>query len=345
MNETPEADPAATCPLPVPYKDRSTGLIVFGILTIGLGCLAGLFVLLLLVQSAGIAHQEAAPVQTLLPAMAVYGGLAAALVWLGIGSIMARRWARALLLIFSWSWLIVGLITLLCMAFFVPTIMAGMHSAGVNGQPALPAAAMGAVMFGMFLMFGVFFVVLPAIWVVFYNSRHVKATCATRDPVVRWTDACPLPVLAVCLWTIVSAPTMLLMPMAGHSVMPFFGVFLTGFSAAMFCLAIVAVWCYAAWLLYKLEQRGWWLLLAGWCLVMISSILTFARHDVLEMYRLMQYPDTVIQQMQKSGFLAGNQMVWMMLLFMAPFLGYLLFIKKFLRQRDPGPKPAGQPLV
>jgi len=53
MNEPDsEAAPVESTALPMPYKDRSAGLIVFGILTILLGCVAGLFVLLMLVQAA-----------------------------------------------------------------------------------------------------------------------------------------------------------------------------------------------------------------------------------------------------------------------------------------------------
>ena len=82
----------------MPYKDRSAGLIVFGILTILLGCLAGLFVPLMLVGQAASARATSAPapLSAILPAVLLYGILAVALVWLGIGSIMARRWARAL---------------------------------------------------------------------------------------------------------------------------------------------------------------------------------------------------------------------------------------------------------
>ena len=48
MNESnPLLPPVETAPLPA-YKDRSTGLIIFGILTLLLGCLAGLFVPLML---------------------------------------------------------------------------------------------------------------------------------------------------------------------------------------------------------------------------------------------------------------------------------------------------------
>jgi hypothetical protein len=82
--------------------------------------------------------------------------------------------------------------------------------------------------------------------------------------------------------------------------------------------------------LYKLEQRGWWLILIALCVFMVSALLTYARHDVLEMYRLMGYPEAQIEQIQKSGLLVGNRMSWLMAFSVLPFLGYLLFIKKFL---------------
>jgi hypothetical protein len=65
---------------------------------------------------------------------------------------------------------------------------------------------------------------------------------------------------------------------------------------------------------------------------MASGLLTFARHDMLEMYRLMGYPEAQIEQIQRSGLFVKNQMTWMMALSMLPFLGYLLFIKKYFRR-------------
>lgn len=320
----------------MPYKDRSAGLLIFGILTILLGCLAGLFVPLMLIGQAASAKATgaSAPISTILPGIFIYGILAVALVWLGIGSIMARRWARALLLIFSWSWLVMGVFVLVFMAFLMLKMLATMSSVGTTNQPAAPQATMVGVMVVMALVFGVVFVILPAAWTFFYNSRHVKATCERRDPVTRWTDACPLPVLGFCLWLLSVVPMLLIMPLAGHGVMPFFGMFLTGAPGAMLCLAIAAIWSYAAWSLYKLEQRGWWLTLIALCVFMASALLTFAQHDMMEMYRLMGYPEAQIEQIEKSGLLVGIRMTWLMAFSLLPFLGYLLFIKKFLRSKS-----------
>ena len=334
--QNPKAAPIEPTLPPVPYKDRSAGLIVFGILTILLGSLSGLLVPLMLVGQMASAKATGAPppFSAILPGISIYGLLAVALVWLGIGSIMARRWARALLLIFSWSWLVMGMLVLVSMAFFIPKILANLPTSGTAGHPALPSAAIAGMMVGMFLVFGVFFVILPAVWTFFYNSRHVKATCEARDPVTRWTDACPLPVLGFCLWLVFSVPMMLIMPIAGHCVMPFFGIFLTGVPAAMLCLAFADLWSYAAWLLYKLDVRGWWLILIALCVFMVSALMTLAQHDMMEMYRLMGYPEAQMEQMQKSGLLIGNRMNWLMAFSVLPFLAYLLFIRKFLRHKS-----------
>ena len=310
------------------------GLTVFGIFTPLLGGRCGLLILLMLVGQMAVArtNPSQASFAMILPAIILYGGLAVALVWLGIGSMLARRWARALLLIFSWSWLIGGLIVSVSMAFVMPQIMAQQSAAGgTPDHPAMPAAAMSVVMVFMFLFLGVFFILLPAVWIFFYKSPHVKATCEARDPVTRWTDACPLPVLALCLWLLFGVPMLLLMPIVGHGVMPFFGMFLTGLAGSLLCLVMAALWACAAWWLYKLDARGWWLILIVFLVFMLSTLLTYARHDMIEMYHLMGYPEAQIEQIQKTGLLTGNRMNWLMTFSMLPFLGYILFIKKYFR--------------
>jgi hypothetical protein len=268
----------------------------------------------------------------MLPGMAVYGLLAVALVWLGIGSLKARRWARALLLIFSWSWLIMGIVMTAVMPSVMSKAMANLPPNAKTGQPALPSGAITGMVIGMTIFFFVFFVLVPALWIFFYGSRHVKATCEARDPVTRWTDACPLPVLALCLWTWLAVPMMLVMPLTGLAVMPFFGVFVSGLTGSLFCLVIAAVWGVAGWWLYRLDARGWWLIFVAMVLFMVSALLTYAHHDISELYQLQGLPQSQIDQIQKMGLFTGNRMSWFTALFTLPFLGYLLFIKKYLRK-------------
>jgi len=304
----------------VGYKNRSTGLMVFGILTILLGCVCALFVPLIIFGQVMAAKTTSTPpnFSAILQGVFLYGVLAVALVWLGIGSIKARRWARALLLIFSWCWLIMGIFMLVGMAFLLPKI------------PMLSLTAITVLMFFMTMIF----IILPGIWTFFYGNRHVKATCEARDPIACWTDACPLLVLTCSLWLVIGVPMMLITPLTGHAVMPFFGTFLTGIPGAMLYLAGAAVMGYGAWAMYKLDRRGWWLIFIALCLFSLSNILTYARHDVTELYRLMGYPEAQIQQIQKSGFFTGNGMMWISLLSMLPFMGYLIFIEKFFRRKS-----------
>jgi hypothetical protein len=334
MNE-PNPPPIEAIPAPAPaYKDRSTGLTIFGILTILLGCLAGLFVLLMLVQMTVVRPAGAPPVSRapMVPGLVIYGGLAVTLIWLGIGSIQARRWARALLLIFSWSWLIMGVFMTAVMPFFMAKVFANLPPNAKTGQPAMPPGAITAMLIGMTLFFFVFFVLMPALWTFFYKSRHVKATCEARDPATRWTDACPLPVLGFVLWTWLAVPLMLVVPMTGHGVMPFFGQFITGAPNALFCVVIAAVWGTAGWWLYRLDARGWWLILIAMVVFLASALLTYAHHDISEMYQLQGLPQAQIDQIQKMGLFTGNRLGWFSTLFTLPFVGYLLFIKKYLRK-------------
>jgi hypothetical protein len=335
MNEpNPAVPPIEATSLP-DYQDRSTGLIIFGILTLLLGCLAGLLVpLMLFGQMMAAKAPNAPPVNhaPMVPGMAVYGLLAVALVWLGIGSIQKRRWARALLLIFSWTWLIMGVCMTVVMPFFMSKVMANLPPDAKTGQPAMPPGAIVGMVIGMTIFFGIFFVLVPAVWTFFYNSRHVKATCEARDPVTRWTDACPLPVLAFCLWTWLAVPMMLVMPLTGLAVMPCFGVFVSGLPGALFCLVIAAIWGWAGWWLYRLDVRGWWLILVAMVLFTVSALLTYAHHDIIELYQLQGLPQAQIDQIQKMGLFTGNRLGWFTALFTLPFLGYLLFIKKYLRK-------------
>jgi hypothetical protein len=324
--------PIEATPLP-DYKDRSTGLMVFGIMTLLLGCLAGMFVpLMLFGQMMAAKAPNAPPANTtaILPAVAIYGGLAVTLIWLGIGSIQKRRWARALLLIFSWSWLVIGVFMTAIMPFFMVKVFANLPPNARTGQPVMPPAAITVMVIGMTIFFFLFFVLVPAVWTFFYASRHVKATCEARDPVTRWTDACPLPVLGFSLWIWMAVPMMLVMPLTGRAVLPFFGMFISGLTGGLFCLLIAAVWGWAGWWLYRLDVRGWWLILIAMVVFTVSALLTYSQHDIIEMYQLQGLPQVQIDQVQKMGLLTGDRMIWFTALCSLPFLGYLLFIKKYL---------------
>ena len=312
------------------FQDRKTGLVIFGILTVLMGGLTGLFVPFMMWGQA-MAAKAGTPQNAglMAPVIVIYGGLAIVLVWLGIGSMMARRWARALLLIFSWSWLIMGVASMGMMALMLPHIMQATNAGRAPGQPALPASANALIMVIPMIIMGVMFILIPGAWILFYRSRNVKATCEARNPVLRWTDRCPLPVIAACLWLAFSSVMMLLSAVSYKGVLPVFGTFIVGPLGMALYVLLAWIWGYAAWAFYKLDRRGWWLIVASFTLFAISAFITYSRHDVSEIFTLMGYPKEQLVQMNATGLFQGRTMAWFSLIGMAPFLGYLLYVRRF----------------
>jgi hypothetical protein len=318
------------------YKDRTAGLIIFGGLTILLGFVAlGLDVLILVSQNL-VPKDQSLGMGALLPSLLAYVIIGFALIVLGIGSIMARRWARALLLIFSWCWLAFGVIEMVVLAIILPLVIsnAASLSASTDAKATAAASAVSAAMVFTLGILSVILILMPGAWTFFYYSPHVKATCEARDPNPSWTDACPLPVLAISLWMWLCVPTMLLMPFSGHLVLPLFGTFATGLPAAFLSVCFAVAWAVGGWLNFRLDIRGWWLLVIVILLGTISTVVTFCFHNIVDLYRAGNYPPGIIDQMSKLSFFNGSAFAWIMGLVMLPFLGYLLFVRRYFSQQS-----------
>jgi hypothetical protein len=280
------------------------------------------------VMSANTAGVEQ-PFRFIVPALSVYAFLAVAFVTLGVGSIRARRWARALSLVLAWSWLIVGVLSTAVAAFVMPKVLA---RSGAGGD-AIPESARLVATVVALVVLGVIFVLLPTAFVVFYQGKSVRLTCESRDPATRWTDDCPLAVLALSLWLWYAGVSMLVMQFAYQAVFPFFGFFVSGVAGVLIYLVLAAFWLYLGWVVYRLKPSAWWFLLAAGVVFSASAVVTFARADMIEMYRLMGYPEAQIAQLQKFNFLQGNWMVGLVAFCFLAFLGYLIYVKEFFKLR------------
>ncbi len=239
----------------------------------------------------------------------MYVALAVILVWLGIGSIFAKRWARNLLLIFSWSWLVMGCLIEATAAIVLPMVLTQIP--GQEGRPAPPAYVMWIMIACLLLFYGVIFVVLPAIWTYFYNSRHVKGTCEWRDPNPGWTDACP--------------PARPGREPMGRAVGPddrLDGADTALHRAVLRCLADRPVRADAL----RGPRRNLVCLrgaalpprcaglvgdLITVVIVVVSSTVTYSLHDMIDVYKLMDYPQDQIDQLQKISLFKGHMMAWM----------------------------------
>ena len=162
------------------------------------------------------------------------------------------------------------------------------------------------------------------------SGESVRATCQRRDPQIRWTDRCPMPVLALSILHASSA-AMWMPAMAVYGcVMPVFGVILSGAVGAAVILLLTLVLAYLAWGTYRLQMAAWWGTLLLWIAGTLNMI-TFSQTGLMEMYEKMNMPAAQLDMMRKSGMIEtmSRWMPWMGLVGGALWLGYLLYVRRY----------------
>ena len=329
------------------FKDRKAGLVLFGVLHIGLGGLCALMVPLMLfglAMSKTASSHAAQPLdtRTMVPGLALYALLAIYFVWVGVGSILARRWARALILVGSWLWLICGVSGLAVMGLILPDMYEQM---GASGQ--MPKSLASVMLVSTLAFMALLYVLWPGALVLFYGSKHVRGTCELRNPDPSWTDACPLPVLALSLLFGFWACSALFMSCYDW-VTPFFGTLLSGPAGAFVVLCSTSLLAYLSWGTLRLSVRAWTCavgLVFAWAL---SVGLTFSRHSLMDLYVKMQFPEEQLRLMKPLcekhvPLMAAFCAVWFTVL-----LGYLLYVRRFFprdlaAKNAESPMPKGQP--
>lgn len=306
------------------HRDRSTRLFVVGIFLIVLGCcsiLLGAFsaVTLLILPETPEAPQYG--VAQMVQGLLVYVGLGAVLIALGVGSIRARRWVRPLVLILGWSWLAMGVLGGLMTAFMMPWML---EILAVD-DPALPWIMIGC----LGTLFGLFGILVPAILLLLYRGRDVAATLDARDPREVWTDKIPTPLLGLVLWLGYGALAMVASSL--YAVFPLGRTILTGAPAVAVYLAFAALWGYLAVQLARRDRTAWWVAVVAVLGLAAWGVVVLPRTDWNELLRLMGTP---MDQPGMPDFAAMYQspwfLAWMGILW-AGMLGYLLFVRRYLR--------------
>lgn len=333
---TPALQPSTVPPVTpvVDYPDRSTGLTIFGILQILLGGFSLLLIPFILL-SAFMSRRVGAgplPAGSYVAGICTYSFLATALITLGIGSIRARRWARALNLILSWLGLIVGVFGTIAIMVVLPTsFKAAFHQAAARAPnaPPMPTGVAAVVLTLMIVFFAVLFVAVPLAFLLFFSRKDVEATCRRRDPVERWTDRAPLPVLAVSILLAFGAVYSMLLAVT-TPMFPFFGKYVTGIPASAIMIALAILDGYLAFAFYRLRAVGWWIAVSALALRLISTILTYRRGDLLGAYSHMGWSQAQIDMMRSNpGFRSGLGMIWWGVALSVLMLAYLIWIKRY----------------
>jgi len=265
--------------------------------------------------------------------MATYGFVAAALVALGIGSVQTKRWARALTLVSSWYWLIMGVLVTVLITAMLPVAMRGALAQAQHNAGAAPSADVStgvmAVMLTIMIVFAAFFlVVVPFAFVVFYSREDVAETCRRRDAVERWTDRVPLPVLGASV--IYFTASLYLLVMGGTTpLFPFFGRYLHGIAGAACFLALAALGFYLAIALFRLKLTGWWIAVLSAPIRLVSMALTYARADLMQAYTKMGFSDEQLRILNANPLFHSHVILWWSLLSLVIFFGYLLWLKRY----------------
>jgi hypothetical protein len=319
------AEPEETVQSPE-YKDRKAGLVVFGVLQIILGSICVLVVtLMFLSMAAGIPGRPEMGLGQVIYGAVLYLLLAAWLIWMGIGSIKARRWARALILVSSWIWLVCGIQGLLYVVMFALKATEQVMVADGQMNPAM-VTVMKVMMTGFITVFGM---IIPGVLVLFYNGKNVKATCEHRDSKVRWTDNSPLPVLALSLILGLGAVTCLASGLAYGWVIPFFGVILSGMSGAAISIVVILLLGYLALGTYKLSLKAWKGAVVLVVAVVLSAGITFSRVGLLAFFEKLNLPEQSLEVMKQGVLQNETFLIFFFVLWFVLLLGYLLYIKRF----------------
>jgi hypothetical protein len=323
------------------FRDRKVGLVFFGLAQIAFGAILGLVgtfqVLMSTVplpelQEAG----AAAPAGSGLVMAALLAPPAVTFLFLGYGSIKARRWARALSLVVGWLWSIMGVAQFIWMVFFLPSFTAAMREAAPNPgmTPEEAEVVLAVVRIVVIAFYFIVLVVLPATLVLFYRSPHVKATCESIDLETRWTDRCPLPVLALVLLMAFGAYQGLafgiFMP---YRLFPLFGVLVRGFPAAVLMVGFGAALAYLARGIYRLEKGAWNGSFGLFLLGLSSAVITFLRVAPDELYSALRLPEGQVESL--LAFMPGTStMALLLCLWGAVLLSFLWYLRRYFENAE-----------
>lgn len=332
--------PSLVPPSPVPpslqHADRTTGLVVFGVFQIIVGLLTALLIPLVALGAfvSRLGPGGSMRPAQLLSAISTYAFAAAVLITLGIGSIQYRRWARALTVVISWYWLIMGaLITVLLtavMPVMMRTAMQAQRSAAGAPTPSLSTGVMAVVITLIIVFMAFFLIVVPIAFLVFYSREDVAATCREHDPVERWTDRTPLPVLGASVVFFVGAIYLASVGLT-TPIFPFFGRYLTGVVGGACFLILAAIEGYLAVGSYRLKPIAWWIAIIALPIRLLSMVLTYLKADLMQAYSKIGMSDRQLNALNANPMLRGHVILWWSLISLCLFFGYLLWIKRYFK--------------
>jgi hypothetical protein len=334
---------AAPEPPPNPFiaaaQSRRGLLALFGLIEILIGAASfGLLcVMLILWVFASRLPPDQVPMlgtTNLVLSALLYAGSAAFFVVMGVGTIYARRWARAVMLIVAWPWLLNMVAFLIFLVVMLRPLMAQIQDAA--GAPVSPA-----ILIAIPLGLCVFLTILPLAFIIFYTRPGVRHAFETTDRNPCWTDGRPPSVLAMALimWIVAGGC------LAGvfYGAFALFGTMLIGAPAVVAGVAAAGV---CAWLglgLYRMSFTGWWANLGFAVLLHLSWWMTLSRLGLERILGTAQHDPERMQALRQSGLTALFESPWLVLLSALIWIGVLVGMRRHFRMGDPPSRPEVRP--
>jgi hypothetical protein len=311
------------------HRDRSAGLVVFGILEILIGGLLAALMPLTVAAMVLIGRVEgrdtSGELWGVLPGLVTYAVIGLAFVIIGIGSIRARRWARALILVLSWLWLVSGVVAIVVTPWFLRALWSQLGAAGGLQREVTIIPQVTTILFLGFVC-----VALPAAFVAFYRSPHVAATCRARDPGPSWVDDCPPHILSLALLFALAALSVLASPGFGFA-LPVFGTVLSGWAGAVGWALILALLVYLVRGTFRRDPVAWWVAMVGTVAAAVAttaSVILIPIEKLLDELRLPPEQRALIDQMTPPGL---QMLVVLSLVTWGSLLAYLVFVRRYFR--------------
>ncbi|HEY6050357.1 MAG TPA: hypothetical protein VIZ58_03855 [Thermoanaerobaculia bacterium] len=312
-----------------PFRDRSRALTGFGWLLIAAGAACGLLALsVAAVSRLALAGSGVPPLRTAAFNVFFYVALGACFVVIGIGSIRARRWARALALTVGWIWLATGCVAVVAVAAILPAALS------TAGAPA-SSVACGVAVAALILL--VFCAAIPLAVVLFYRRDDVRRTVEWRQPAPDWSDRVPSTILGVVIALAFGGVACLVsVPFLGA--VPLLGSVLTGAAAAAVLLVFAALSFLLAWGSWRQSAAAWWGLVAFQVFSFVN-FLTLRSLDMPAYMRQAGYPEDQVRQVGSLNILASPAILWTAVAVSLLLMGFLVAIRRHFR----GPQPAQGP--
>ena len=330
-------NPTAESPA-LPYKDRRSWLIAFGVFEILLGAcclLITLFALMSLVipRPSHTAETPAGAHAAMVVGVGFYVMIAAFFLVAGIGSILRRNWARILTLIGSGLWLFIGTLGTIFFLFLFPKIMAAQYPV----QP-VPQHIEHIVMGSTVLMAIVFGILLPLTFLIFYSRKSVKATCLARGATTAAgavsSRKLPVPVIILGAWEALAAVSALFPLVSPVRATCLFGYVVRGWTAVAVVVAFSALSAAAAWLIYRMRLTGWNISLLKLLFFGVSTVLSLASGSMSQL--LVEMGQTPGQEQFEYLFPQFMTVVMVATLIMCTiYLALLIYSRRFFLSATP----------